>query len=531
MKEQLLKYKSQFSETWNSFSKKQRLMIGGTFLFLLLTIGLFIYMASKPEYVPIYTQLSPAESGEIVAAIEGKGISVQISPDGTIVSVPKIHASKLKVELASAGIPKSGAIDYGVFSENMDFGMTDKQFDVIHRNAMQNELVKLIKQMDGVQDAKVMISLPEESVWIVDGEQTASASVLLTMRPGVELNEAQVKGLYHLISKSVPGLPVENIMMMDQNMRSYEFSEQSETGSSIPLHEQQSKIQRDIEARMQKELQLFLGRILGMDKVIVSVFANVDFSQQNEVRDLVEPVDKENNEGIAISVERIQESFNGQGTSMDGVAGTGETDIAGYPGADGAQNSEYEKTEERINREVNRIHQEIVSSPYMIKDLTINVGVEPPNVDDIGSLTPENINDIKTILRSVVRTSIQAETNNGVDLTDEQIDQKITVFANEFKGKPAFANETEAGISNNILYGLAAVAVLALGGVAFAFIRRARRKPQEEEDLLTTPKVDTSDFEFDQENPETARRKRIERLAQNNPDEFVKLLRTWISEE
>jgi len=518
----MLQYKTQLKETWGSFSNKQKLVIFGIFLLLSLSLAFFIHWASKPEYVSIYTNLKPAEAGEIVAAIEAKGIPVQLSPDGTSVSVPSIQASKLKVDLAHAGIPRSGNINYGVFSENMGFGMTDKQFDVVERDAMQTELQYLIEEMEGITNANVMITLPKESLWVDDAEKTASASVVLTLQPGIELEPGKVQGLYHLISKSVPSLPVENIVIMDQSMRPLEFEDSSTLNASLTTHQQNRQIKKDIEKDIQKELQLFLGRILGMENVIVSVYAKVDFSKEKREENLVEPVDKENNEGIAISIERIQESYSGEGSMVDGVAGTGETDIAGYPGADGAQKNEFEKTEERINREVNRIYRQIEESPYVIEDLSISVGVEPPE----GGLTDDLRGDIESILKNVVQTSLHA---NGV--VPEDLDNKITVFANEFKGRPV-AVEEETGTSQLLLYGLAAIAVLAIGFAAFAFMRKSKKKDQmEEEELLSTPVPSVKDFDFEQDSPEKAKRKRIERLAQNKPDEFAKLLRTWIAEE
>ena len=98
--------------------------------------------------------MSASEAGEIVSAIEAQGIPVELSPDGKNISVPKTEASRLKVELAHQGIPRSGNINYGIFSENMGFGMTDRQFNVVERDAMQNELRYLIEQIEGISRPK-----------------------------------------------------------------------------------------------------------------------------------------------------------------------------------------------------------------------------------------------------------------------------------------------------------------------------------------------------------------------------------------
>src|SRR5690606_8211454 len=131
------------------------------------------------------------------------------------VSVPAEQVSNLKVSLAADGIPESGNVNYSIFSENMGLGMTDRHFDVVERDAMQNELAGLIKQIDGVNEANVMITLPKENIWITEEEQVATASIVVKGDPGFQLDQKQVNGLYHLISKSVPSLPAEEIVIMD----------------------------------------------------------------------------------------------------------------------------------------------------------------------------------------------------------------------------------------------------------------------------------------------------------------------------
>lgn len=528
MKEFILKYKDNASETWSRFSNKQKYLVIGIILFVILSVIFIAYWASQPEFTVIYNNLSLAEAGEIVEEIESRGIPVEIGADGRSISVPAAQADKLKVELASAGLPRNGNINYSIFSENMSFGMTDNQFQVVKVDAMQSELRYLIEQIDGIDQAQVMLSLPEKSIWLADELQQASASVVLDVRP--ELSQAQINGLYHLISKSVPDLPIENIVIMDQNARYLEMVDEDALDTSLAVYQQQRQVQKDIEREIQLELQQLLGTVLGMDKVVVSVHTNIDFSKERREEHLVEAVDPLTNEGIEISIERIQESYYGEGSPVGGIPGTGEGDIAGYQGVEGGENNEYERLEERINREVNRIYREIEPTPYVIEDIAINVGIEPPIATDPDSLEEQVVEDIRSILRSVVRTYLSG---SSLDLADtDVIDQKLNVFANEFKGRPEFTSDDEF-ISRNLLYALAGGALLVIGILTFALIRRRRRKDERQTTEENAPlrTFEDYDYDFEQENEETARRKRIERLAKNKPEEFVKLLRTWLADD
>ena len=61
-------------------------------------------------------------------------------------------------------------------------------------------------------------------------------------------------------------------------------------------------------------------------------------------------------------------------------------------------NGDYEKIEETINNEVNRIRKEIVESPYKIRDIGIQVMVEPPSAEDPTSMPAGVQDDIEQIL-------------------------------------------------------------------------------------------------------------------------------------
>ncbi len=64
------------------------------------------------------------------------------------------------------------------FRKNSGFGMTDNEFNVLKIEAMQTELANLIKSIDGVEDAKVMINLPQPTIFVGDQQEEASASIV-----------------------------------------------------------------------------------------------------------------------------------------------------------------------------------------------------------------------------------------------------------------------------------------------------------------------------------------------------------------
>lgn len=545
MKEKLGIYKTKVSESWESISPKIKWTIIGAFFVTFLLLFVFIFLGSKSDMTPLYTNLEPAETGEIKAAIEEQGILAEVSGDGKTISVPAEEVANLKVSLAAEGIPKNGNVNYSIFSDNMGLGMTDRHFDVVERDAMQNELAMLIRQIDGVADANVMITLPKENVWLTDDEQVATASVVIQGEPSFQLDQKQVNGLYHLISKSVPSLPSDQIVIMDQNGQTFTMEDETPADTALSVYQQQRDIKQDIEKDIQKELQQMLGLLLGRDKVVVSVMASVDFTKEKREEELVEPVNEETGEGIDISVERIVETYSSEGATIEETVGTGDTEIANYPAAGEGGNSESERTEERINREVNRIHRQIELSPYVIDDITINVGVEPPVPGNPDSLTLETVGDIRNLLGNTVSAALSM---NGAEVNNLELDDRISVFATEFQGKPVIEdvdpiNNWFGEVPNGLLLvaGAAVALILIIGSLVFVLMRRKREVIEEDFGFEMFEQPATSIGELEDEEQEidlsefdsrsNPKRKTIEKLAKGRPEDFTKLLRTWMSEE
>ncbi|WP_019152791.1 flagellar basal-body MS-ring/collar protein FliF [Robertmurraya massiliosenegalensis] len=526
------RYINNLKEYWNGRSKQHKMIIIGSILLLIIVLSLVIVFATRTNMVPLYKDLSLTEIGTIKENLDGKGIKYEISDGGTTISVPEEQADTLIVELAAEGLPKSGGIDYSFFSQNAGIGMTDNEFNVMKLDAMQTELANLIKGVEGIKDARVMITLPTQGIFVNDAKEEATAAIILNTVPGYQFEEKQINALYHLVSKSVPNLSTDNIVISNQNFEY--FDQKNDENSSGDIFTAQNGIKKEIERDVQRQVQSMLGTLMGQDKVVVSVTADIDFTQENREENIVTPVDEENMEGIAISAQRITETFTGEGAGAGGVpAAEDPADALGgtyQAGANG--NGDYERIEETINSEVNKIRKEIVESPYKIRDLGIQVMVEPPVADDETSLPQERVDDITKMLSTIVRTTINKDAVEG-ELTDEDIQEKVVVSVQPFNGKTQFTTEPETALPWWV-YVLGGVLILIIILLIFLFLR-ARKKRQEEAEFEEVyddgPQVNIADVNEEQETEGSLRRKQLEKMAKESPEDFAKLLRTWISED
>ncbi len=324
---------------------------------------------------------------------------------------------------------------------------------------------------------------------------------------------------------------MENIVISDPEGQLIPSSQggNGDAGATTTFQEQLN-IKRQIEADIRENVEKLLRPIMGQDAVVASVFATINFDKKNSVEQLVTPVNLEEQSGIAISLQEVEKSFSSEGAGgSGGIVGTGTEEIMNYPSADATGGStESEESERIVNYEVNRITNEIVSSPYAIMDLTINVAIEPPDPSNPESLTTEMRESVERLLMNIVGAALA---NNGETYSQEELGQKVLVVAQPFLGKEGSQAAAGEGLSNAWWFALGgvALALLAVGGYALA--RRRRAEQYEEEQLESFEEVDEESIDLENLSHETRVRKQLDTLARKKPEEFVNLLRTWLVDE
>lgn len=530
MNERLTKIREDIREFWSSRTKKQKIAYIGSASAIVVLAAVLTFTLYRTEYVPLYKDVSRAEIGRIKETLDSQGVQSRVAPGGTSILVPEERVDDLLVTLAAEGFPHSGSIDYSFFAQNAGFGTTDNEFNMLKLATMQTEVANLIKGIEGVKDAKVNITLPTESVFLNETVQQASAAILLTTDPGHQFSEPQITALYNLVSKSLPNLSTDDIVIMNQYSEYFDLKTDDKAyGPSIA---DQMAVKKTIERDLQRQVQMMLGTMMGQDKVVVSVTTDIDFKLENREENLVTPVDEENMEGIALSVQRITESFTGNGTMAGGTPEAEDPTDNRTGFVEGTMgNGDYERIEETVNNEVNRIRKEIVESPYKIRDIGIQVMVEPPIADDTASMPPGLQDDIESILSTIIRTSVDKVAAG--ELTDEAIDEKIVVSVQPFNGKLVGVTEPQTKIPWWV-YAIGAALLLIIGVLVFLFLRKRRKEKELEEALVIEEQLathDVDDINNEVETEGTIRRKQLEKMAKDKPEEFAKLLRTWIAEE
>lgn len=529
MRERLAQFGTKAFQYWKQMNKTQKIGLISGVVLLILVIAITVYNLSKTEYSTAFTDMDSSDAAAITTYLQGQGIAYRLSSDGRSIGVPSTQATQVKIDVESQGLVKNGSIGYGIFKENISsFGMTDNEFNVLKADAVAGEIQQLINGMDGVSKSKVLIHVPEENVFVSDTPEQSSASALITFKPGFRPEQGMVDTIYNLVAHSLPNINQENITISDQKGELLPSSKMGGgLGNATSLVAEQFMIKKQFETDIQRNIQAMLRMIFPPEKVVVSVISSLNFDKKNSKEQLVKPVNEVDQRGIEISLERIQESYSSEGGSTGGVPGTGPGDVPGYPASDTAGQSESESLTERINYDVNRISNEIISAPFQVKDLTINVAVEPPVKNDPASLTQDTKDAIQRILTNVVAASLA---DSGKTYTDDELNKKVFVLAHSFDGVQA--DKSGSVFSSGLFYGLGAIALaVIIVGTLVVFRRRKPAIIEEEEFEPQTAKPDIASIDLESVTNESQVRKQLESLAKKKPEEFVDLLRTWLVDD
>src|SRR5882757_10008815 len=149
---------------------------------VLISAGLYslVHWQRESAFRPLYNTLAPEDASVVIQKLKEGSTEYRLSNNGTTISVPEEKVAELRLELAAAGVPKSGRIGFEIFDKT-NFGMTDFAEHINYRRAVEGELERSIMALAEVQQARIHVTLPKESVFL-ESRESAKASVLVGLR-------------------------------------------------------------------------------------------------------------------------------------------------------------------------------------------------------------------------------------------------------------------------------------------------------------------------------------------------------------
>jgi flagellar M-ring protein FliF len=236
---------------------------------------------------PLYTGLAPEDASAIVQKLREAGVDYKISSSGTEIMAPEDKVPELRLQMAGSGLPKTGRIGFEIFDKT-NFGITDFAEHVNYRRALEGELERSIMAISDVQQARVHVTLPKESVFS-DARESAKASVLVGLRPGTRLASNNVVAITNLVSSAVEGLSPELVSVVDMSgtllSRPHREGLPDASQASDATLEYRQAIEHDLAAKINNTLE----PLLGADKFRTGVSADIDMTSGEQSEETFDP--------------------------------------------------------------------------------------------------------------------------------------------------------------------------------------------------------------------------------------------------
>ncbi len=249
----------------------------GLALLVVIAAGL-LFKERQPDYRVLFASLSDRDGGAVVEALERLNIPYRLAEPNGAVEVPadQLHAARYK--LAVQGLPKGDKRDDEPSSSMAGFGLSQFQEQIGYQRALEDELARSVRALDGVESARVHLALPRQTSFLRERIPPA-ASVLLKLKPPAQLDEEQVESIRHIVASSVPGMTTSQVSVVDQ---SGTLLAAGVAGLYRGLSPDQLEYTRRLENEYSERLAKVLTPVLQAHAYKVQITAQVDFSESEE---------------------------------------------------------------------------------------------------------------------------------------------------------------------------------------------------------------------------------------------------------
>lgn len=236
-------------------------------------LGVFVVLWSRaPNMVPLYAKLEATEVAKVIEVLQKNAIKHKFDPSvGILVPTNEVHQVRMK--LAAQGLPKSSSSGYDLLDKPQGFNTSQFMESVRYRRGLEGELAKTISSLEFIREARVHLGLPKQTSFLRK-QVISSASIMIDLYPGHQLDKSQVEGIVYLVASSVPELKRENITVVDQHGNLLTNNSRSALYGAI----EEMNYTKQKEQELARKIQELLAPIYGSNGVRAEVTAEIDFT-------------------------------------------------------------------------------------------------------------------------------------------------------------------------------------------------------------------------------------------------------------
>lgn len=436
-------------------------MIGVVTAGLIAFFAFLIMRVSQPNMGLLYGDLNIQEASAIATQLDGMNMPYRLAGDGTQILVPEDQVLRARMALAQQGLPSGGSMGYELFDSGDSFGTTSFVQNLNRARALEGELARSIRTINGVSNARVHLVLPRRGVF---ENQTQEASASIVLRLTRTLDRPQVRAIQNLVAAAVPDLSASRVSIVDDKGELLASgADDLPQGSAVSEAEE---ARRNYEERLRRAIEGLIERSVGMGNVRAEVNADMDFDR---ITANIEEFDPDSQ--VARSSQSVSETESSTQARSDSVTVASNLPAADDDGGGGTQSrQQLERNEETTNFEISRTVTTQVRESGRVRRLAVAVLVNQiPVTGDDGTVTfqPRPAEELQQ-LQQLARTAMGYDEQRGDELQLVSLPFTVTDVLG-----PAPVEDGFMGMSRSDLFRIGEIAVLAiLGLLAILFVAR-----------------------------------------------------------
>jgi flagellar M-ring protein FliF len=510
-------------------------LIGFSLCTLIGTLLFYSLIGNKDQMGVLYSELSRDSSEAIMQRLDQENIPYDVDQDGKVIKVDKHNVYKIRALLAREGLPNSGSvIGYEIFDKEESLGTTNFLQNVKSVRARQGELSRTIQAFENVIRARVHLAIPQRELFSKENHRP-TASVMLTLKAGAVLSTSEIKAISHLVARSVERLNDKDITIVDTKGNVLQIGGEEDSfgfGASYNMQHRSA-----YEKRMQSKIETLVSKIVGFGNVEVKVNAEMLFDKvvtNAEIYDPDRAVLRSSH-----SKEEIENIPSNSGEGGDISVGNNLPDSM-EESENVTKYAESKKLEDINNYEISKTIQNTIKEVGTVKQVFISVLINDHYDVKTETFSPRSESDMAKIEELVKAAMGYQETRDDKlivvhmpffknELSNvEQIDQEVPVWWKEHLTSIVNASLVFVAFLTLVLYVLKPLSV--------RFVSQKSSKVNKDKDFSEDEDLEIDQLQGNFKNKQNLEKiqpksQDLEKLAEEDPESFVRVLRSWLSQE
>lgn len=501
-----------------------------------IALGIVMYMTiQEPIYRPMDYRVTPQNMATIVDVLEKAGIKYKLNDQEGVLYVAAKDTQLARLKLSASGITKDDGFNYSFLNEQANIGNSQFVENARYLRALENDLSKTISAIEGITGARVHIAIPHNNVF-ADENAKPTASVVLSMSSGLGGDKEKIRAIIEIVAGSVPGLDPKDVAITDQ----YGHYLSGLLDQDSLYSAEQMNYQNKIQTFYEKRIETMIVPMMGENKVTVRVFADIDYSHNEEAKESYDPNNKVIRSEQSVSEQSGTSGASGAPGSLSNTPPSNDSEKANGGGAGGPptpnNGSSQGRSESIKNYELSKSVTYKKDNFAKIISLSVAVVVDNQVVFDpkTKKMVPKALDkEMIEKINSLVKATIGFNEKRG---------DKVTVVNSSFNVSNKDMTTTETALWNQPWFWDLVKKFIGMAiGFVFIFLlyrqivkslkNSGQTQHQRNLDLLEDEKEDTKKITQEMQELKQEQINRLKELANREPSRVAFIIKNWVGKQ